>query len=143
MMNGWTRLSNCAASTMYMKIDARPIASSMFVVVSSRIFTWPEKTHASSPAAVPPARCTSCVACGGFAERVSLRDIAVDADARIAGCSGRCGSVPGRARACAIESSRIRPCLAEGTSSRLSAFGSSRCSGSQPHGDRDIAPTLL
>ena len=42
MMNGWTRLSNCAASTMYMKIDASPNARSMFVVVSSRIFTCPE-----------------------------------------------------------------------------------------------------
>ena len=44
MMNGWTRLSNCAANTIYMKMDARAIARIMLVVVSSRIFTWPEKT---------------------------------------------------------------------------------------------------
>ena len=50
MTNGCDRLSNCAASTMYMKIEARPNASIMFVVVSSRIFTWPENA-CCSPAA--------------------------------------------------------------------------------------------
>ena len=42
MRKGWRRLSNWAAGTMYMKMEARPMARIMLPAVSSRIFTWPE-----------------------------------------------------------------------------------------------------
>ena len=39
MMKGCEKLSNCAASTMYMKMEASSIARSMLKVVSSSSFT--------------------------------------------------------------------------------------------------------
>ena len=39
MISGWIRLSNWAASTIYMKIEARPMASNMLWVVSSSTLT--------------------------------------------------------------------------------------------------------
>ena len=45
MINGYEKLSNCAASTMYMKMEASSIASSKFQVVSSRTFTCPVKVY--------------------------------------------------------------------------------------------------
>src|SRR6266404_3259030 len=40
MMKGYVKLSNCAASTMYIKIEASSIASTRFHVVSSSTLTW-------------------------------------------------------------------------------------------------------
>jgi hypothetical protein len=39
IMNGYAKLSNCAANTMYMKTEASNIANNRFQVVSSRTFT--------------------------------------------------------------------------------------------------------
>ena len=44
IVNGWRKLSNCAASTMYMKMDASRKAMIRLRVVSSRILTVPMKT---------------------------------------------------------------------------------------------------
>ena len=41
MVKGWTKLSNCAASTMYMKMEASRNAMIRLRVVSSSIFTEP------------------------------------------------------------------------------------------------------
>ena len=43
IVNGCRKLSNCAASTMYMKIEASRNAMIRLRVVSSRIFTAPVK----------------------------------------------------------------------------------------------------
>ena len=43
MVNGCRKLSNCAASTMYMKMEASRKATMRLRVVSSRIFTEPVK----------------------------------------------------------------------------------------------------
>ena len=45
MMKGCEKLSNCAASTMYIKMEASSIASNRFHVVSSRTFTCPVKVY--------------------------------------------------------------------------------------------------
>ena len=42
MASGCSRLSNCAASTMYMKMHARRKAMIRLLLVSSRVFTVPE-----------------------------------------------------------------------------------------------------
>ena len=39
IVNGWRKLSNCAARTMYMKMEASRKARIRLRVVSSRIFT--------------------------------------------------------------------------------------------------------
>src|SRR4029077_12342569 len=45
MMNGYAKFSNCAAKTMYMKMEASSIASNKFQVVSSSTFTCPVKRY--------------------------------------------------------------------------------------------------
>src|SRR6266581_7946737 len=60
MMNGYEKLSNCAASTIYIKMEASSIANSKFHVVSSRTLTCPVKVY-EYPVGSPPSLMASTV----------------------------------------------------------------------------------
>src|SRR5207245_2473944 len=49
MVTGWTKLSNCAASTMYMKTMLRPKASRKFTLLSASVLARP--VHGRAPPA--------------------------------------------------------------------------------------------